>query len=149
MKPGFRPNVVAVIQNSEGLILVGRGPKQNRGTWQCPQGGIKRGETPEEALHREIEEEIGVEDLRILKQSFGEICYEWPLEVLNKKKNNYIGQVQIYFLLAAPKNLFKQLKKTKDFHDYKWALPGDVVKMVVHFKQSAYEQGLGELGLLL
>ena len=45
--------------NAEGFILVAE--RSNiRGAWQFPQGGVDPGEGLEEALFREIEEEIGV-----------------------------------------------------------------------------------------
>jgi mutator protein MutT len=54
---------VAVIQNSEGLILIDRRLSQGYlgGFWEFPGGKIEPDETVEECIRREIKEEIGIE----------------------------------------------------------------------------------------
>ena len=58
----MKPVVAAFIQNEEGLILLARRPqgKKRGGLWEFPGGKVEEGETLEEALAREIEEELGV-----------------------------------------------------------------------------------------
>jgi len=55
---GYTPNVGIILCNTENKVLWARRIGQN--AWQFPQGGIKRYETPKEALYRELWEEIGV-----------------------------------------------------------------------------------------
>ena len=55
---GYRPNVGIIICNAMGQVLWARRIGQN--AWQFPQGGIKRGESPEKALYRELQEEVGL-----------------------------------------------------------------------------------------
>src|SRR5258708_16475403 len=55
----FRPNVAAIVRRSNGRILVGE-RSDRPGCWQFPQGGIKNSETPEQALQRELQEEISL-----------------------------------------------------------------------------------------
>jgi putative (di)nucleoside polyphosphate hydrolase len=63
---GFRPNVGIILTNDDGQVLWAR--RINQDAWQFPQGGINPRETPEEALYRELNEEVGLEqqDVRIL-----------------------------------------------------------------------------------
>ncbi len=63
---GFRPNVGIILANEAGQVLWAR--RINQEAWQFPQGGINDRETPEEALYRELNEEVGLEagDVRIL-----------------------------------------------------------------------------------
>ncbi len=63
---GFRPNVGIIIVNDQGQLLWARRVGQN--AWQFPQGGIKSDETPQQALFRELHEEIGLtaEDVEVL-----------------------------------------------------------------------------------
>ena len=55
---GFRPNVGIVVTNAEGQVLWGKRVK-GKDSWQFPQGGINADEAPEEAMYRELREEIG------------------------------------------------------------------------------------------
>src|SRR5690349_11495598 len=57
----YRPNVGLAMFHRQGLVFLGKragaeGPYQ----WQMPQGGVDRGETPQQAAFRELEEEVGV-----------------------------------------------------------------------------------------
>src|SRR4030067_3098825 len=56
---GYRANVGIILCNQSGLVLWARRVGQD--AWQFPQGGIRRDETPEQALYRELWEEIGLE----------------------------------------------------------------------------------------
>ena len=56
---GFRANVGIVVANDHGQVLWAR-RVGGRDAWQFPQGGINQGETPEQALYRELEEEVGL-----------------------------------------------------------------------------------------
>ena len=56
---GFRPNVGIIVSNGDDKVLWARRVGQD--SWQFPQGGIKRDEAPEDALYRELLEELGLE----------------------------------------------------------------------------------------
>jgi len=55
--------VVAGFLKKEGRILVGQRPENHSlaGLWEFPGGKIELGESPEEALSRELSEELGIE----------------------------------------------------------------------------------------
>ena len=55
---GFRPNVGIILANHKGEVLWARRIGQD--SWQFPQGGIKHNESPEQALYRELAEEVGL-----------------------------------------------------------------------------------------
>ena len=57
-REGFRPNVGIVICNADDQVLWGR-RINGRDSWQFPQGGVHRDESPEAAMYRELEEEVG------------------------------------------------------------------------------------------
>ena len=66
---GYRPNVGIVICNRQGQVLWARRIRQN--SWQFPQGGVNRDESPSDAMFRELYEELGLvrEDVRVLATS--------------------------------------------------------------------------------
>lgn len=66
----------AIIINDGKVLIAQRAEKQKlAGRWEFPGGKVEAGETPEECLVREIEEELGI---KIKVDSFfGENVYEY------------------------------------------------------------------------
>jgi len=56
---------------------------QLRWNWQFPQGGIDPGESEEETLFRELEEEIGTNDVTIIRVAEKRVRYYYPLKMLH------------------------------------------------------------------
>ena len=98
---GFRPNVGIIICNKLGQLLWAKRIKQD--AWQFPQGGIKEAETTEEALFRELSEEVGLckDDVRILSQTSEWLKYRLPKPYIRQRKGRTcIGQNMKWFLLG-------------------------------------------------
>jgi 8-oxo-dGTP diphosphatase len=77
MKPPV-PVVCAIIVRDEFIMLAQRPPdKKLGGLWEFPGGKVEAGESAEEALHRELQEELGC-TVRITQTlaPFGH-AYEW------------------------------------------------------------------------
>lgn len=92
----YRPNVAAILRRADGKILVCE-RIDVADAWQFPQGGVNPGESHEEAVIREIEEEISVppEFVRIVEK-------RGPYRYLlggGRTKRGYHGQEQHYFLV--------------------------------------------------
>ena len=51
-REGYRPNVGIILCNAKNEVFWGKRIREH--SWQFPQGGIKRGETPEQAMYREL-----------------------------------------------------------------------------------------------
>src|SRR3954471_10117073 len=98
-KEGYRPNVGIILANGRNDVFWGK--RVNQHAWQFPQGGIKQGETPVEAMYRELEEEIGLEgaQVRVLGRTREWLRYEVPEKWSRSERGNYRGQKQIWFLL--------------------------------------------------
>lgn len=96
----YRDCVGIVLLNTDGLILAGE-RLGLPGSWQMPQGGIDKGETPRDAALRELEEETGTAKARIIKQTTEWLTYDLPPELLGKAwKGRYRGQRQLWFALS-------------------------------------------------
>ena len=154
----FRPNVVAVILNQRGdkILMFHRVDGQRKG-WQFPQGGVDAGETEEQAILRELNEEIGTNDVKILKQSSRRTRYQFPKAVIKRmqQKNRwrqYCGQEQRWFLVQlnqGTETLSLSNKGHKqEFDRFKWMRPKLGLRKVVRFKRKAYRKGLKRLGVI-
>lgn len=123
MKERFRQNVAALLVDAKGRLLICE-RRDFANSWQVPQGGIDRGETPAEALQRELDEELGLEPhhYKVLRQQSG---YRYWFPPGSKALRNYAGQEQTYFLckmLAADTDI--RLDKHKpEFVKWKWIEP--------------------------
>jgi putative (di)nucleoside polyphosphate hydrolase len=141
VSPNYRPNVAAIIRRSDNKILVGE-RSDRPGSWQFPQGGIKTRETPEEALERELFEEVGLPggSYRILER-------KEPYRYLFDKgrtKEGYHGQEQIYFLVELLPGFEPQHETSEpEFRALRWIDPAEFnIKWVPPFKRDVYRQVL-------
>ena len=146
---GFRPNVGIIICNKLGQLFWAKRIRQD--AWQFPQGGIKEAETIEEALFRELSEEVGLckDDVRILSQTSRWLRYRLPKPYIRQKKGRTcIGQKQKWFLLGLQTeevrvDLGSTLKP--EFDDWCWVNYWYPVNQVVNFKRGVYRKALAEL----
>ena len=141
--PAFRPNVALLLLGRDGRLLVCERLK-SAGAWQFPQGGVDPGEKLETALVREVEEEIGLppESYEIL-ESRGGYRYFYPEGVKERKKGNFDGQEQTYFLcqLGADAPSIDLESQTREFRDYKWIRPQEFsVAWLPEFKREVYRR---------
>ncbi len=79
---GYRPNVGIVVANRLGQVLWAR-RVGGHDAWQFPQGGMQQGEKPEQALFRELEEEVGLKavDVKVLACTDGWLRYQLPVHM--------------------------------------------------------------------
>ena len=95
----YRPCVLAVIVNQDNKILVGE-RADKPGVWQMPQGGVDAGETDEQALFRELAEEIGTSEAEVIKKLDDRISYDFPKDLPSDIIKRYKGQKQAWFLVS-------------------------------------------------
>ena len=138
----YRPNVAMIIMSSsypqkKEVFIAQRNDLVN--IWQFPQGGIDNGEEVQEALFRELEEEIGTNKAKIVAEFPEWISYDFP-EKIAKKMKPYKGQTQRYFLLRLDEDAKINLEtKHPEFMSYKFVDIDDVLKYTAHFKKPVYE----------
>ena len=146
---GFRPNVGIILCNGKGKLFWAKRIGQN--AWQFPQGGIKSTETLEQALFRELNEEVGLgrDDVEILHQTSGWLRYRLPKNYIRQRRGPVcIGQKQKWFLLALQSDDNSvHLNRTcePEFDDWCWVNYWHPVNQVINFKRDVYRKALTEL----
>lgn len=147
---GFRANVGIILSNAEGkLLLAGRAGSKG---WQFPQGGMLHGESPEEAMYRELHEEVGLEesDVQVLGSTKDWLRYRLPEKFQRRgSKPLCIGQKQRWFilrLLASDESVRVDRTETPEFDRWRWVEFWRPVNEVIYFKRRVYARALHELG---
>ena len=146
---GFRPNVGIILCNGEGKLFWAKRIGQD--AWQFPQGGIKSTETLEQALFRELNEEVGLgrDDVEILHQTSGWLRYRLPKNYIRPRGGPVcIGQKQKWFLLALQSDdnsVHLNRSCEPEFDDWCWVNYWHPVGQVINFKRNVYRKALTEL----
>lgn len=152
-REGFRPNVGIVLLNARNQVFWGKRLRTH--SWQFPQGGIKYGESPEQAMLRELHEEVGLkpEHVQIVARTRDWLRYEVPDHFIRKDaRGHYRGQKQIWFLLRLlGRDSDMNLRATDhpEFDAWRWNDYWVPLEMVIEFKRNVYEMALTELARFL
>ena len=147
---GFRPNVGIVIANDRGRLLWAR-RVGGRDAWQFPQGGIHEGESTEEALYRELHEEVGLEPeaVEVVATTRGWLRYRLPKRYLRHGETPLcIGHKQKWFLLrmrASDDAVDLGRNDKPEFDRWRWVSYWYPLNQVIYFKREVYRRALREL----
>jgi putative (di)nucleoside polyphosphate hydrolase len=155
-KEGYRPNVGIILANHRNEVFWGK--RVNQHAWQFPQGGIQSGETPLQAMYRELEEEVGLErpHVRILGRTREWLRYEVPERWARRQREGreggkaaaYRGQKQIWYLLRmVGRDCDVRLRASghPEFDAWRWHDYWVPLDAVIEFKRDVYRQALAEL----
>lgn len=152
-KEGFRPNVGIILLNQRNQVFWGKRIRSH--SWQFPQGGIKYGESPEQAMFRELQEEVGLipDQVSIIARTRGWLRYEVPDHFIKREsRGHYRGQKQIWFLLrmlARDHELNLRASDHPEFDAWRWNDFWVPLDAVIEFKREVYQLALGELSRFL
>lgn len=147
---GFRPNVGIILSNDRGQLLWAR-RVGGQDAWQFPQGGINPHESPEQALYRELGEEVGLteQDVDILACTRGWLRYRLPHRLIRQNTQPLcIGQKQKWFLLrlrGEDASVTLDNGGRAEFDDWRWVSYWYPLGKVVAFKRDVYRRALKEL----
>jgi putative (di)nucleoside polyphosphate hydrolase len=147
-KDGFRHGVGIILVNAKRQLFLAK--RIGKPAWQFPQGGIKEDETPEDAMFRELEEEIGLkpEDVQILASTRRWLRYRLPKRLIrHHTKPLCIGQKQKWFLLRMLKedeHVNLAVTPTPEFDAWAWVSYWYPLTQVVSFKQRVYTLAMKE-----
>ena len=144
-RDGYRPNVAIVIVNGKNLVFWGKRIREH--SWQFPQGGINPGEAPEQAMYRELREEVGLEPqhVRILGRTRDWLRYEVPHHWIKREwRGSYRGQKQIWYLLrlvGRDNDVSLRVTDHPEFDAWRWHDYWIPLESVIDFKREVYRRG--------
>tara|TARA_R110002110_G_scaffold205066_7_gene416926 strand:- start:49832 stop:50290 length:459 start_codon:yes stop_codon:yes gene_type:complete len=142
------------VANDHGQVLWAR-RVGGRNAWQFPQGGINDGESPEQALYRELHEEVGLapDAVEVLGATRGWLRYRLPRRFIRKGQNPVcIGQKQKWFLLrlvADDAAVRFDATAKPEFDHWQWVSYWYPLNQVISFKREVYRRAMKELVLPL
>ena len=152
-KNGYRPNVGIILVNRRNEVFWGKRIREH--SWQFPQGGIKRGETPEQAMYRELEEEVGLrpEHVKIIGRTRSWLRYDVPDRWVRREwRGHYRGQKQIWYLLrmvGQDNHVCLRACSHPEFDAWRWNEYWVPLESVIEFKRDVYQMALTELARFL
>jgi putative (di)nucleoside polyphosphate hydrolase len=157
-REGYRPNVGIVLLNGRNEVFWGKRVGQH--SWQFPQGGIQHGESPEQAMFRELQEEVGLlpEHVQIIGRTRDWLRYDVPEEYLRRQhatrvhRAAYRGQKQIWFLLrlvGLDSDIQLRASEHPEFDAWRWVPFWIQLDGVIDFKREVYQLALSELARYL
>lgn len=152
-RDGYRPNVGIILCNRRNEVFWGKRVREH--SWQFPQGGIKYGEAPVQAMYRELQEEVGLlpDHVKILGRTRNWLRYEVPNNWIRQEwRGNYRGQKQIWFLLrlvGRDSDVCLRNGEKPEFDAWRWNAYWVALESVVEFKRDVYRKALSELSRYL
>lgn len=150
---GFRPNVGIILVSVTGQLFWARRVGQD--AWQFPQGGIRRHETPEQALFRELYEEVGLTPahVEVVGSTRGWLRYRLPERFIRRHRRPLcVGQKQRWYILrflGAESDVCLSRGERPEFDHWRWVDYWEPVREVVFFKRRVYRRALEELAPLV
>ncbi|MFW7341516.1 RNA pyrophosphohydrolase [Pollutimonas sp. H1-120] len=152
-REGYRPNVGIILVNQKNEVFWGKRIREH--AWQFPQGGIKYGESPIQAMYRELHEEVGLqpEHVRILGRTREWLRYNVPSNFVRRdSRGHYKGQKQIWFLLrlvGRDSDVSLRASHSPEFDAWRWSPYWVPLEAVIEFKREVYTLALNELAGIL
>ena len=147
-KHGFRSNVGIVLSDGFGKVFLAKRIGQQ--AWQFPQGGIDPNESVEQALYRELHEEIGLHppDVKVIQTTRRWLRYKIPPKFRRKREGQVcVGQKQKWFFLRLESCISKirfDVTSDPEFDDWSWVTYWYPLHAVVNFKKGVYRAALRE-----
>ena len=149
---GYRANVGIILANRQDQLLWAC--RVGRAGWQFPQGGIDAHETPEQALYRELGEELGLgpQAVEIVGRTQGWLRYHLPERYQRRDTPRCVGQKQVWFLLrlcGADAEVRLDASDNPEFEAWRWVDYWRPLDEIIFFKRRVYARALAELAPLL
>lgn len=140
----YRLGVGIMLLNNEGKVFVGQRLDSKVEAWQMPQGGIDNNEDFDIAMERELLEEIGTNNISVIKKTDDYLYYDLPNELIpNVWNGKYRGQKQIWYLVrfeGQDSEINLNASNHPEFKEWQWLDPNNLENVIVPFKRDLYKQ---------
>lgn len=140
----FRDNVGAILRRpDDGMVLLGERIRPE-GIWQLPQGGVDPGETREEAIWRELQEELGLADPQVTCRMIGHgppTRYEFAPDYDAPVARTYRGQEQTIFVfdfLGEDADFRLDWFEAPEFRSTRWVSVPEALELFWEFKREPF-----------
>ena len=143
----YRSGVGIVVINRDKKIFVGKRIDNHSDAWQMPQGGLDAGEDEDKAMFRELAEETGIKDVRVLSKSGKYFYYNLPYKLQKKFwGGKFLGQKQRWYLaeFLGEDSSINIVTEDAEFSEWKWISKEDLTNVIVSFKKKLYLDVLNE-----
>jgi putative (di)nucleoside polyphosphate hydrolase len=139
----YRQGVGIILLNDKNQVFTACRIDTTTQAWQMPQGGIDAGETPQQAVLRELEEETSITNIDYIAVSKDWLRYDLPENLIDKLwHGRYRGQEQMWYLyrFTGKESEINLATTHPEFHSWKWTEFMELPNMIVPFKRPLYEQ---------
>ena len=147
----YRAGVGVMLFDRDGRVFVAQRIDTPGDAWQMPQGGIDAGESPRQAVLRELREETGTAKAEIIAEARGWIRYDFPAELVPKLwGGRFRGQEQKWFALRflGTDADIDIATEEPEFRAWRWADLAELPNLIVPFKRRLYQDLVAEFGHL-
>jgi putative (di)nucleoside polyphosphate hydrolase len=150
---GFRHGVGIILVNSNRQVFLAK--RIGKAAWQFPQGGLQGEETPEQAMFRELKEEIGLhaEDVKVLAITRRWLRYRLPKRLVRHYSQPLcVGQKQKWFLLRLVNNDAQfnlNVTDSPEFDSWAWVSYWYPLSQVIAFKRRVYNLAMKEFARIV
>lgn len=134
--PRFRPAVAALVLDEQDRLMVGRRNDSQTPHWQFPQGGMDDGETPEEAVLREIQEELGTSQVEILGVLPRRTRYVWTGP---DSGGPFDGQAHVWFVVRLL-GVLEEENESEEFDQFEWIDPDQLLARTHPVRRATYSE---------
>ncbi len=148
----MRTGVGIIVLNNYNEVFVGKRKDNPVDKWQMPQGGVDEGESFMNAMKRELFEETGIKNIKILKEIDRTFEYELPKNLVGIIwKGKFRGQKQKWFItkFLGDDSEINLNTKHPEFIDWRWIEPKLLPEVIVNFKKDLYLNLLKEINLVI
>jgi len=126
----YRKNVSCVLFKDNKYLLVQLADwKEN--WWKFPQGGIEENEAEEDAIKRELQEELNISKFKIVTRSNQTNLYDWPEEIVIKRGLRWRGQNQTFYLIEyLGDNSDIKITDFDEVRKFRWVTKTELFKLI-------------------